>query len=552
MIAKFINTIRTLGIDSDISVFERRRHEATNVFLFAVFCMVLALNLIYFITGAWLLWAANSTVVALMSLCFVALALKRVLLSRILFVVTASYTVFVISATRGPGSNFYYLAVLAALIVPLIIPQDRKVISHFAFFLGSAAFLVAKYTKGMWDFNPEISPLRLAIVEDTALLFCALAVYLALRKLVHFLTATNNEFDSLLQSLPDECLKVDYSGTILMKSGTPIPDWIQPQFKLVFEALAPESQRTLAAVLEAHKHPGAPSQTSLRLLSSGNQLTLDCTLRRMDEGVFLLLCRDRTEQVRQEDQSRINELKLYQASKFASLGEMAGGIAHEINTPLAVIIATSDQIRREALAAGLPAARIQKACERITKTSGRISQIIHGLRVFARDGSNDVPQATPVADILSDTMELCAERFRAASIVLNSPDLLASDLPVVMCRAVQVAQVIVNLLNNAFDAVSGKDEKWVKIEVDSIASICNIRITDSGTGIPPDLRDKIFQPFYTTKPVGKGTGLGLSVSRSMIEMLGGKLSLDENSDHTSFVISLALAHQDTESLQNAS
>jgi hypothetical protein len=112
MLPKFLNTIRSLGIAPDISDFELRRHEATNVFLLAVFCMVVSLNLVYLISGSWILWAVNSTVVALMCTCFAALAFKRVLLSRVLFVITASYTVCVISASRGPSSNFYYLAVL--------------------------------------------------------------------------------------------------------------------------------------------------------------------------------------------------------------------------------------------------------------------------------------------------------------------------------------------------------------------------------------------------------------------------------------------------------
>src|SRR5262249_34026595 len=104
----------------------------------------------------------------------------------------------------------------------------------------------------------------------------------------------------------------------------------------------------------------------------------------------------------------------------------------------------------------------------------------------------------------------------------------------------QIGQVLLNLLSNAFDAVEHAPEKWVALSFSHQDGRVEIAIEDSGPGIPGDLRQRMFQPFFTTKPVGKGTGLGLSISHGIIHAHGGSLVLDESSDHTRFVMSLPL------------
>jgi signal transduction histidine kinase len=109
------------------------------------------------------------------------------------------------------------------------------------------------------------------------------------------------------------------------------------------------------------------------------------------------------------------------------------------------------------------------------------------------------------------------------------------------CREVQLSQVILNLLNNAFDAISELPNKWVHLESRMNEGIIEIRVIDSGSGIPEELREKILQPFFTTKEVGQGTGLGLSISKGIIESHGGTLSIDIKSQNTCFVIQIPQA-----------
>jgi signal transduction histidine kinase len=108
---------------------------------------------------------------------------------------------------------------------------------------------------------------------------------------------------------------------------------------------------------------------------------------------------------------------------------------------------------------------------------------------------------------------------------------------VLLCRPTQISQVILNLLNNAFDAVKALNEKWVLLEVACLGTDwIQIRVTDSGAGIAESLATKIMEPFFTTKEIGKGTGLGLSISKGIVETHGGRFFLDRSFTHTSFVI----------------
>lgn len=132
-------------------------------------------------------------------------------------------------------------------------------------------------------------------------------------------------------------------------------------------------------------------------------------------------------------------------------------------------------------------------------------------------------------------MDLCAERFRNHSVALE-----VSSLPEISieCRSVQLAQVLTNLLNNAFDALILLPRKWVRVGVEASDDVIRIAVTDSGTGIPRHIADKLMLPFFTTKEIGKGTGLGLSISKGIIEDHGGKFWLDRASVNTKFIIEL--------------
>ncbi|WP_413557084.1 sensor histidine kinase [Bdellovibrio sp. HCB209] len=223
------------------------------------------------------------------------------------------------------------------------------------------------------------------------------------------------------------------------------------------------------------------------------------------------------------------------SAKLASLGEMAGGIAHEINTPLNVILLSAEQQMDLLEDGNLDRQSMKESIEKVQSTTNRIATIVRGLRTFARDGTKDPIEEISVQTLIDNTLSLCYEKFKLANVDLILPPPTKLILP---CRPVQISQVLLNLLNNSFEAIRDLPKKWIAIGVSDLGEQIELRITDSGPGIDPEIQAEIFRPFYTTKEIGKGTGLGLSISRGLVEAHQGQLYVDIDHNHTSFVIRL--------------
>lgn len=243
-----------------------------------------------------------------------------------------------------------------------------------------------------------------------------------------------------------------------------------------------------------------------------------------------------------EHQLEVERVKSIQASKMSTLGEMAGGIAHEINNPLAIINGYAGQIIGRIDSEKATFEFVKTQCEKITRTVDRIARIVQGLRTFARDGNNDPFETTEANRIVDEAIEMSAARFKQKGIVLTFKK---GDDSRLQCRQVQISQVVLNILNNAYDAVEGLPEKWVEVETVKYPAHIDILITDSGKGIPKEIADKILEPFFTTKPIGKGTGLGLSIAAGIIRSHNGRLYVEGHCPNTRFVISLPLIHAET-------
>lgn len=228
----------------------------------------------------------------------------------------------------------------------------------------------------------------------------------------------------------------------------------------------------------------------------------------------------------------IQRAQVLNGAKMASLGQMAGGIAHEINNPLAVILLLAEEIIDETPD---PASPVRNLADTILKTGQRIAKIVSGLRTFSRDSSGDPLERVSLTKLFEQTSSLCGEKFKTHGVQL------ITDIPrewLIDCRATQISQVILNLLQNAYDAVEGTPDAWVKFSAEETESNIVFRVTDSGKPLNPDQREKLFQPFFTTKPIGKGTGLGLSVSLGIAKSHGGQLELDLSVPNTCFKVSL--------------
>ncbi len=229
------------------------------------------------------------------------------------------------------------------------------------------------------------------------------------------------------------------------------------------------------------------------------------------------------------------QMQLMQSSKMASLGEMASGIAHEINNPLSIIQVKVGQISDSVNSGETDAAKLIQKFNSIDRNVKRITKIIKGLRSFSRNGDHDAFVPTRLQTIFDDLLELCRERFKISNIDLRLPEKIKGNIE---CRPIQISQVLLNLLNNSYDAIQGVPNAWVEVKIEELESMFKLYVTDSGNGIPPEVALKMMQPFYTTKKVGHGVGLGLSIAKGIVEDHMGQLYLNMDSPNTEFIIEL--------------
>lgn len=240
---------------------------------------------------------------------------------------------------------------------------------------------------------------------------------------------------------------------------------------------------------------------------------------------------------------RIEENKLYQMSKLASLGEVATGLAHEINQPLGVIRLAAANARA-GMQKGLPPEHLAAKLERIIQQTVRMSRIIDHMRIFGRKSDDHIEPCSPKLAV-EGALQVVGAHFRLDMIEVTTS--FADETPQLLCRQDQLEQVIINLLQNARDAImerrskEGEDQPGritVTVAPEPETKSVRIDVADTAGGIPAEVIDRVFQPFFTTKPPGKGTGLGLSVSFGIIRDHGGSLGVVNGPDGAIFTIRL--------------
>jgi two-component system, NtrC family, sensor kinase len=235
------------------------------------------------------------------------------------------------------------------------------------------------------------------------------------------------------------------------------------------------------------------------------------------------------------------EKTLIETEKLAGIGTLAAGMAHEINTPLQVVAGTTEGLlNRLKEGQELSHNDLERRLDRISQNAWRISEIVRSILYYAR-GSTGQVRLNSLNEIVKDTLRLVEHQFKDDS-KIDIIKRLEADLPQVECDGGKISQVLVNLLNNARDSMPLGGRLTIQSSYDAQANELVLRVSDTGTGIPEEIRDKIFDPFFTTKPPGKGTGLGLSVSAGILRAHHGRLELESSSAEGSvFKISLPLS-----------
>ena len=259
------------------------------------------------------------------------------------------------------------------------------------------------------------------------------------------------------------------------------------------------------------------------------------------DAAMLVFVRDITERKRMENLRTEMEAQQRQQQKLEAIGTLAGGVAHEINNPIHGIMNYAELIR-DGLDEAEPRAVYAKE---IIRETDRIAVIVKNLLQFSRHEKQTHSYAS-VYDIVEQTVSLINTVIKKDQIKLNID--MEEGLPDIKCRSQQIQQVLMNLLTNARDALNDKypdyDENKVigltchLFERDGRRWVCLV-VEDRGYGIPDDVRERIFEPFFSTKPKDKGTGLGLSISFGIVKDHHGKIDIEtEPGEYTRFILEL--------------
>lgn len=259
--------------------------------------------------------------------------------------------------------------------------------------------------------------------------------------------------------------------------------------------------------------------------------------KRKVEGFFVIVT-DISKVVELQEKNLQLQETLAAKSRLSAVGEMAAGIAHEINNPLTIIYANACQLSRMIENDNFDKKKLGAAVREIEETSLRIEKIVDGLRSMVRDGEHDPKQDSNVAQIVAETIAICESRCKKRKVRLEIGDIPRSLN--VRARQVQVSQIILNLLNNALDAVLKTKTRRIRVAVGFTKSTVTISVSNSGPKIPAEIARQIFEPFYTTKGPHKGAGLGLSISKNLAKSNNGSLTL-ENSKLVTFKLTLPRA-----------
>jgi len=361
---------------------------------------------------------------------------------------------------------------------------------------------------------------------------------LALQKQVASRERAEIQFRSFLESAPDATVIVDETGMIKVVNARTESLFGYHRDELVgnsVECLIPETFNEMHAT---HGRPDVadPKPRSMNdgtelygVTKDGRDIPVEMSLSSVgapDELLTAAAIRDISERRKMETQSRTLQLELTHVTRLTTMGEMATGLAHELNQPLTAITQYCDAAMSTCSDKGNADPELTELLGDIHEQAHRAGEIIRQLRQFVRKGETEKSPAS-LNQIITQTVRLIEPDARDKNILISVS--LADDIADVTLDRVQIAQVLVNLLRNSIDAIdlAESDQRTVTISTNRNGEAVNVTVRDTGPGL--DSSTKIFEPFQSNKVTG--LGMGLPISRSIIEAHGGKLWADDACSH---------------------
>lgn len=283
----------------------------------------------------------------------------------------------------------------------------------------------------------------------------------------------------------------------------------------------------------------SPNYNELGVIMGTSTVFQDITLVAQLESEVLIQNQKLKEEV--ENRKKIekelleNQEMLVMSGRLASLGEMAGGIAHEINNPLTQIKIGIELLKRLSKKDEVNNGKWSKILNSIDSASLRTNEVVESMKRLMHKNSSEEKNTEmfKFKELLDEVLTISNQKLAHKNINFLSD--IDEEITISGDKG-EIGQVILNLFNNSIDAIEENEEKWIKISTKTDSENDTIIFKDSGNGIEEKIRNKIFDPFFTTKSIGKGTGIGLGISKKIIQNHKGSLSVDKTDPNTCFVI----------------
>ncbi len=343
-----------------------------------------------------------------------------------------------------------------------------------------------------------------------------------------------NRTHAVLNAAADGVLTVSHIGRVelanpasLLMFGCSSAQMIGEQVERFLPLINLEGKVASNNICESVPTKPLDSHAGFGVRRDGKEFPIEVSISSMNEGskkTFIAVVRDVSERQRNEAQlTKLNQEleshheRLVQHEKMVSVGRMAAGVAHEIANPLANIDGLIQLVERN------PSRLQRETPAQLREQVARITQIVRQLKEFAHPVESDL-QSVSVDDLVQSAIDMIRFDRRHRQVAVEKK--LVSPCCNILVHPLAIQQVLVNLIVNALDSTTNEGTHQVVITSECLEeSSCAISIQDNGTGIPEEQLDQIFEPFYTTKPLGQGTGLGLSISYNLVQHNGGHIEV---------------------------
>ena len=251
---------------------------------------------------------------------------------------------------------------------------------------------------------------------------------------------------------------------------------------------------------------------------------------------YLEVIRDITKKKAMEEEMKKQQMVNQHNSKLVAIGQLAAGVGHEINNPLAIMLGYLQQLEREFGKLEVESPKATEIFKKIRDAGQRITNIVSGLRTFSRAHTNEM-KVFSLSTTVIETAAMVKDIYHREGVEL---DVSAIDKTVWMNgNQGRIQQVLMNLLANAKDALEGRSDKIIVLSLENVEGTACLCVKDNGAGMPEEVREKVFDAFFTTKEVNRGTGIGLSLVDSIVKEHGGEITFESEIDNgTEFFVKL--------------